>query len=363
MSAKNLVASGYRYKTGFYGGKFMPFHVGHLDTIIRCAAECEHLYVVVMHHGDEENEMMENYCHPFPKDCLDPDLRVNALRAQVKPLGNVEVLSYDCREADERASIEGKHLWHYECQDMVELMGHFDVAYSSELEYVGNFRRFYPWADAVVVDVERARFPISATMLRDMPFAKAYPYLPREYQKLINRKVLVAGPESGGKSHLVRELAMMLNTSYTEEMGRLCCEHYSASSPGASFYPGFVFAQKEAERVAIEKANMVAICDSDAIITAFYAEEYEDVHLDVAFEAARASGYDKVLFVEPSNPWVDDGLRTSPEPDERWAQSQKMKEMYAAVGYELEILDENYRSNYEKALASIQKMLGIEEAV
>ena len=60
---------------------------------------------------------------------------------------------------------------------------------------------------------------------------------------------------------------------------------------------------------------------------------------------------------------MDDGLRTSPEPDERWAQSQKMKEMYAAVGYELEILDENYRSNYEKALASIQKMLGIEEAV
>lgn len=363
MSANNLVASGYRYNTGFYGGKFLPFHKGHLDVIIRAASECERLYVVVMHHGDEENELMANYDKPFPKDCLEVDVRLNAIRAQVKPFGNVEVIAYDCREADARAIEEGKHPWFYECQDMVSLMGRFDVAYSSEPSYVEAFNEFYPWADAVVVDAKRERFPISATMLREMSFAKAYPYLPREYQKLINRKVLVAGPESGGKSHLVRELAMMLNTSYTEEMGRVCCEHYSVSSPGIDFYPGFVFAQKEAERCAVEAANMVAICDSDAIITAFYAEEYEGARLDVAYAAARADHYDKVFFVEPTAAWVDDGLRTAPDLKERQQQSAKMKAMYASVGYELEILDGDYRSNYEQALESIHNMLGVEKAV
>ena len=77
---------------------------------------------------------------------------------------------------------------------------------------------------------------------------------------------------------------------------------------------------------------------------------------------ARARTYDKVFFVEPTNPWVQDGLRDSGAPEVRLRHSRKMKRMYAEVGYELEILDGNYRSNYEKALASIRRMLGIEAA-
>ncbi|RAP49031.1 MAG: hypothetical protein BZ138_08405, partial [Methanosphaera sp. rholeuAM270] len=103
--------SGCRYGTGFFGGKFMPFHKGHLDSIIRCSSECEKLYVVMMHHGAQENEILAGYNYPFPKNRLDVQLRENALRAQVAPLGNVEVISYDCREADGRAAAEGKHPW------------------------------------------------------------------------------------------------------------------------------------------------------------------------------------------------------------------------------------------------------------
>ena len=361
MSVKDLAVSACKYKTGFFGGKFMPFHKGHLDSIIRCASECEKLYVVLMHHGEQENEILANYNYPFPQKCLSVQIRENALRAQVKLLGNVEVISYDCRIADERALKESKHPWYYECIDMIELMGKFDVAYSSEPAYSKAFKQFYPWADAVVIDVDRQRFPLSATMLRDMTFAEAYPYLPREYQKLINRKILIAGPESGGKTQLVRKLAMMLNTTYTEEQGRIVSERFETPSPGLSFYPDFVFAQKEAERRAKEEANLAVICDSDAIITAFYAEEYENTRLDVAFEAARAAGYDKVFFVEPTVPWVDDGYRTEPEQEGRYRQSQRMKEMYAEVGYSLEILDGDYRLNYEKALGSIHEMLGIRQ--
>ena len=355
--------SGCRYKTGFFGGKFLPPHKGHIDCILRCASECEKLYVVLMHHGCQENEIIANYRGKFPKRFLEPSLRKAALKAQLGFLENVEVISYDCREADQRALAEGLHEWAYECVDMVSLMGHFDVAYSSEPEYAENFKHFYPWAEAVLVDVDRNRNPISATDIRNMTFAEAYPHLPREYQCLINMKVLVTGTESCGKSMLVKKLAAALNTSYTEEQGRLVCEHYKMSSPPKELYPSFLFAQKEAERHALRNANMVAICDTDAIVTEFYYELYENDSMDMAFELARNEKWDKVLFVEPTVPWVDDGYRTSPDIVERCKQAERLKKMYADVGYDLCVLDGDYKSNYEQALAEIEDLLGCKEAI
>ncbi|WP_350453959.1 AAA family ATPase [Slackia heliotrinireducens] len=349
------------YRTGFFGGKFLPFHRGHLDCILRCASECEKLYVVLMHNGTEEREILANYHDPFPVEHLSRETREMALRSELSPFDNIQVLAYDCREADEWALEQGKHPWFYECQDMVKLMGHFDVAYSSEPEYSECFRMFYPWADAKLVDPGRTRTPISASAIRRMPFYQAYQHLPLEYQKRVNKKVLFTGPESCGKSTLVRKLAAVLGTSFTEEMGKLACEKVKLPSPGAALYPGFVFAQKMADMRAVETANMVALCDTDAIVTEFYLELYENRTLPLVFETAKANSWDKVFFVESTVPWVADGIRTSPEQDIRKQQSEKLKTMYRELGYELTVLDGDYRENYEKALDEIRSLLGYED--
>ena len=47
------------YQTGFYGGKFLPFHNGHLNRIFKAAAQCEKLYVVIMSYGPRDRKMKE----------------------------------------------------------------------------------------------------------------------------------------------------------------------------------------------------------------------------------------------------------------------------------------------------------------
>ena len=348
-----------KYGTGFYGGKFLPFHRGHLDCILRCASECEKLYVVLMLNGDEEREILADYRGSFPPECLSPHTRELAMRAELVPFENIEVLAYDCRGADERAVREGKHPWFYECREMVKLIGKFDVAYSSEPAYSENFRAFYPWAKAVTLDERRSRFPISATAIRAMPFYRAYGSLPREYQKLVNKKVLFTGTESCGKSTLVRKLAAVLGTSFTEEQGKLACERVGLSSPGAVLYPQFVHAQVMADARAVAQANMVALCDTDAIVTEFYLKVLEGhAGLSLAHEVARFNSWDLVFFVEPTVPWVTDGLRMSGQQQEREAQARMLRETYEQLGYRLITLDGDYRQNYERALHEIRVLLG-----
>ncbi|MBE6472038.1 MAG: hypothetical protein E7Z99_00440 [Coriobacteriaceae bacterium] len=351
--------NGCEYGTGFFGGKFLPFHRGHLDCILRCASECEKIYVVLMHNGPEERDILADYRGPFPKEHLSAHVRELALRAELAPFGNIEVISYDCLEADERAMREGKHPWFYECKDLVRLMGHFDVAYSSEPKYSRYFAEFYPWARAELLDERRSRNPISATEIRSMPFCEAYRHLPREYQKLVNKKVLFTGPESCGKSTLVRKLAAVLNTSYTEEMGKLACERFGVSSPGAEMYPRFVHEQAMADTRAVAEANMVALCDTDAIVTELYLRMLEGVDaMPLARQVAAQNNWDLVFFVEPTVPWVEDGLRVCAQQEAREEQSRMLKEAYGALGYRLVTLDGDYRENYERALSEIEALIG-----
>ena len=351
-----------KYGTGFFGGKFLPFHRGHLDCVLRAASECEKLYVVLMHNSAEERKILADCRGPFSIDELSAHTRELALRAELAPFESVEVLVYDCAPADERAGREGKHPWFYECRDMVSLMGRFDVAYSSEPAYSRNFREFYPWADAVVLDAGRVRWPVSGSAIREMPFWKAYGCLPREYQRLVNKRVLFTGTESCGKSTLVRKLASALGTSFTEEQGKLACERVGLSSPGAEWYPQFVCAQVMADAEAVNRANMVALCDTDAIVTEFYLKVLEGRSgLPLAREVARLNAWDLMFFVEPTVPWIDDGLRTSAEQREREAQARLLRSMYEDLGYELVTLDGDYRENYERALHDIRRLLGYDD--
>lgn len=344
------------YNIGFYGGKFMPFHKGHLHCILRAASQCNKLYVVIMYNGKEELEILKTETK-FGNKNLTPHIRELAIRKELKSFPNIEIIMYNTQSADDRAIQEGKDLWYYECQDMVNLMGQFDACYSSEPEYHKLFQHYYSWAESIILDGARATVPISGSQLRNMTVKDAYQYLPRSYQQLVNKKVLFVGTCSCGKTTTIQKLAKYYNTSYSEEQGRLVSESYNIHSPGSEYYNQFVCQQYMANVKAVEDANLVALLDTDALITRFYNDLYEDSPLPAAEAIAADNQYDLVLFFEPTVPFVHDGMRTKREEARRWELSQKLKETFLQY-YDIKVLSGTYEENYLNAIKYIDEMLG-----
>ena len=50
--------SGKRYRSGMFGGKFVPFHIGHLYCMDYAASVCDKLYVILFYGGAEEQYIL-----------------------------------------------------------------------------------------------------------------------------------------------------------------------------------------------------------------------------------------------------------------------------------------------------------------
>jgi len=145
-----------KYKVGMFGGKFMPFHRGHLYCIQKAVEQCDLVYVLLFYGGDDELEILKNNSD----ESLEFNNRFNVIRKTCKELfkNKVIVKTIDvtkCKMPD------GKEDWDAETSLVLETMGMMDAVYSSEISYGVYFSRAYPWAVHVLVDPPREVWPIS----------------------------------------------------------------------------------------------------------------------------------------------------------------------------------------------------------
>ena len=149
-----------KYKTGMYGGKFMPFHRGHLHCLQVAAAECDTVYLILFYGGEQEEEILNIYCRDY--------LKVGDRKAKVIEVAswfdNVVPIFIDvsaCRKED------GTEDWDAETPLVLMAAGQLDAVYGSEPSYAHYFKRAYPGAVYRCLDPERKEFNISATKIRE----------------------------------------------------------------------------------------------------------------------------------------------------------------------------------------------------
>ena len=146
---------------GFYGGKFLPMHKGHLYCIDTAAQHCDHVVVIMFINNDDEVRIA--------KDNDSAELSVEARTEQLKRVcalyPNVEFHIIDVLELK---LPDGSEDWDAETPLVRQYVPQMDYVFSSEPGYGDYFSRAYPEATHIIVDAERKKYPISSTMIRAM---------------------------------------------------------------------------------------------------------------------------------------------------------------------------------------------------
>lgn len=192
-----------RLKIGFYGGKFLPFHIGHVYAAIKALESCDVLYLILFHGGEQEEEIQKNKDkYPLSNSYFSRDRRMaqiydfatlyNSYHGENKIIIPTKIDISKCRYPN------GRENWNAETPLVISKISTsneiltfngasirngafnqgqpFDYVYSSEPSYSDYFKRAYPFATHIIIDTARTAIPISATMIRDMDAETAKKY-------------------------------------------------------------------------------------------------------------------------------------------------------------------------------------------
>lgn len=160
-------------------------------------------------------------------------------------------------------------------------------------------------ASHLVFDVERNRVPVSATDIRTQPM-KNWNFIPDVVKPYFVKKVCFYGAESTGKSTMAKKMAEHYQTEYVPEVAREII-----TSNEFTLDDIVTIGKAHSDRV-LEKsklANKILFCDTDAITTQIYSEQYLNQVPEILYQLESEMKYDIYFLFEPDVPWVADGLR------------------------------------------------------
>ena len=342
----------YKYKVGMYGGSFDPLHVGHIHDIIRAAALCEELYVVI------------SFCEG--RESTSKELRYRWILNSTKHLPNVKIIMIE-DEAVSKEEYNTDYYWEKGAQDIKDTIGKpLDAVFCGSDYYGTNrFESLY-CPESEVVYFDRAEVPISSTEIRTWA-TEHWDYIPSVCKDYYTRKVLVVGGESTGKSTLVQNLALAYNTNFVEEVGRETCEY--AGGEDLMILEDLVenfIRQKDEVRKAAKQSNRILFVDTDALTTGFYCnllledEETKSKMAQLADSIHWTNDWDLVLFLEPEGvDFVQDGTRNELIKAERKKYSEMLKEWFHKNDVKYFAIDGSYLDRFDKAKKIIETELKI----
>lgn len=166
------------------------------------------------------------------------------------------------------------------------------------------------------IPVNRARnlVPISGTEVRQSPMTY-WKYLPAVVRPYFLKKICIVGPESTGKSMLVKKLSEHYETAYIDEYGRSLYDEYkrnnvhNISEAIVEDFSTIGRGQIASEDSLAQQANKIMFCDTDLITTMYWANFYSGSCPPWIEKEAEKRKYDLYLLLDVDVPYVEDGQR------------------------------------------------------
>lgn len=306
-------------KRGLVVGKFYPFHSGHAHLIQRACEQSDQVTVLVV---DRSTQVFSG------------EERAGWIR-EMFPQVEVRVMRDIEKDDDSR-------VW---AAYTLSFLGYRpDAVFTSE-NYGEPYARYMGCAH-VLVDRERNAVPISATKIRENPYAQ-WQYLSAPVRARLTRRIAIVGAESTGTTTLARDLARHYQTTWAPEFGRFYTEGKLVS--GTEWQSEeFVFIAGEQNRLEDEYArhsNKILICDTNSWATRLWHERYLGRMDATVDEQAARRQYDFVFLTGDEIPFEQDGMRDGEHI--RHAMHRRFARLLEEEGIAYRIL----RGNQEKRLA------------
>jgi HTH-type transcriptional repressor of NAD biosynthesis genes len=271
---------------GLVIGKFMPIHAGHIALIEFAKSQCDELIVSM------------SYTH---KDPIEPQRRFSWIKEIFKNESNIiPEISLDDFDDESLPLEERTKIW----ADF--LKGRFpkiDSIFSSE-DY-GPILAKHLGAHHYTFDVNREKFPVSATKIRVNPFL-FWSFIPEVVRPYFVKIVCFYGPESTGKSTMAKHIAGIYKTEFVPEVAR---EMISSNEFDVEDIIRIGKAQTQRVKDKLKTANKILLCDTDLITTQIYSRQYLWTVPEILFELEKEIRYDKYFLLDIDVPWIADGLR------------------------------------------------------
>ena len=335
--------NGKKYKVGMYGGAFNPLHLGHLECMIKAAALCEELFIVISYRNHRSD--------------VDVKVKIRWVYQLTKHLGNVRIVTLEDKLTSKADYTE--ELWQSDCEYVKQQIGkNIDVVFcGSDYDEQSFWNQCYPKSAFVVFP----RTKYNSTAIREDIYGH-WEWMPQIVRCHFVKKVLLIGGESVGKATWTINLANYYNTNYLEEVGRELSELSGTDLYMLSEdFTRILLEHKAKEMRLIPQSNKVLFEDTDCLITKFYMGFLKDEKLTdnarLADAIAALNSYDLILFLEPDVTWVQDGDRSEVIAADRIKYSEQIKEFYRAHGFHFQTISGDYVSRFEQAVEAVDRLI------
>ena len=326
-------------KVGYFGGKFLPLHQGHIYSIMAASNYVEKLYVVLATDENTDREL----CKKAGIDYIPALNRLSWLGETLNELENIHILyidDYGWEEGARRIT-----------EAIPEMITH---VFSSEPSYEEYFNKLYPFARHVVIDSMKDTVNTSGTEIRSDIY-KHWDMLPNCVRPYFTKRIAIVGTESCGKSTLTRQLARYYNTNYVHEVGRDYCLKYRDQLTQDHF-DSIAMDHYRLQETKSETANKILFIDSEAVVTQYYAELYNFRQTSLVEAIVDKQDYDLYIYLEPDVKWVDDGIRQQGSDEVRVQNNEMLKAMFDRRGISTAIISGTFKERFEKAKAMIDEL-------
>jgi HTH-type transcriptional regulator, transcriptional repressor of NAD biosynthesis genes len=161
-----------------------------------------------------------------------------------------------------------------------------------------------------LVDLNRTKIPIAASMIRPNPYKK-WDFMKPEIRQYYTRRICVLGAESTGTTTLTKALAEHYTVPWVPEIGRYYTKSILTTNHAwnAHDFTQIAKLQQRYEDTMAGLSDGLIICDTNAFATKIWQRRYIGYDTPEVDELANKSLADLYIVTGDEIPFVQDGIR------------------------------------------------------